>query len=36
MLPYTVAFLVAWLLLLFVWMVAGWPVGPGAGLYLQP
>jgi aminobenzoyl-glutamate transport protein len=33
MLPYTVSFLVAWVLLL-VWMVAGWPVGPGAGLYL--
>jgi len=34
MLPYTVAFLLSWLALLLVWMLLGWPVGPGAGLYL--
>lgn len=32
MLPYTLSFLVAWTGLLIVWMVLGWPVGPGAGL----
>jgi aminobenzoyl-glutamate transport protein len=36
MLPYSVTFLVGWTLLLIVWIVAGLPVGPGAGLYLQP
>jgi aminobenzoyl-glutamate transport protein len=34
MVPYSAAFLVSWLGLLLVWMVFGWPVGPGAGLYL--
>jgi aminobenzoyl-glutamate transport protein len=36
MLPYSVVFLVGWTLLLVVWIVAGLPVGPGAGLYLGP
>jgi len=35
MLPYSAVFLVSWLALLVVWMIAGWPVGPGAGLYLR-
>jgi aminobenzoyl-glutamate transport protein len=35
MLPYTVAFLVVWLVMLVVWMLLGLPVGPGAGLYLS-
>ncbi len=34
MLPYTVAFLIVWSLLLMAWMLLGIPVGPGAGLYL--
>jgi aminobenzoyl-glutamate transport protein len=34
MLPYTVAFLVVWILLLVVWMLLGIPVGPGAPIYL--
>ncbi|MCL6546283.1 MAG: AbgT family transporter [Bryobacteraceae bacterium] len=34
MLPYSVALLVTWGLMLVLWMLAGWPVGPGAGLYL--
>lgn len=34
MLPYSVAFLVVWTLLLAAWMLLGLPVGPGAGLYL--
>jgi aminobenzoyl-glutamate transport protein len=36
MLPYSVTFLVGWTMLLVVWILAGWPVGPGAALYLQP
>jgi aminobenzoyl-glutamate transport protein len=34
MLPYSVAFLVAWALLLAAWLLLGLPLGPGAGLYL--
>ena len=34
MLPYTIAFLVAWSLLLVAWMTLGLPLGPGAGLRL--
>jgi aminobenzoyl-glutamate transport protein len=34
MLPYSVAFIVGWTLLLVIWIVFGLPVGPGAGLYL--
>jgi aminobenzoyl-glutamate transport protein len=30
MLPYSVTFLVGWSLLFVVWMLLGWPVGPGA------
>jgi aminobenzoyl-glutamate transport protein len=32
MLPYTVAFLLGWAVLLMLWMTLGLPVGPGAGL----
>ena len=35
MLPYTMAFMVCWSVLLMIWMTLGLPVGPGAGLYLQ-
>ena len=34
MLPYTIAFLIVWMLLLIVWMLAGLPTGPGAPLYI--
>jgi aminobenzoyl-glutamate transport protein len=34
MLPYSVAFLVVWMVLLVVWLFLGLPLGPGAGLYL--
>jgi aminobenzoyl-glutamate transport protein len=34
MLPYTIAFLFGWMLLLVVWTLLGLPVGPGAPLYL--
>lgn len=33
MLPYSVAFLVFWLLLLIVWILLGLPIGPGAQLF---
>jgi len=37
MLPYSVAFMAVWTVMLVVWIVFGLPVGPGAGLYLaQP
>jgi aminobenzoyl-glutamate transport protein len=36
MLPYSVTFLVGWTVLLVIWILAGLPVGPGAGLYLEP
>jgi aminobenzoyl-glutamate transport protein len=35
MLPYTITFLLAWILLLVVWMIIGLPVGPGAPIYLN-
>ena len=34
MLPYSVAFMVAWGLLLALWLLLGLPLGPGAGLFL--
>ncbi len=34
MLPYSIAFLVVWMVLLVVWLLLGLPMGPGAGLYL--
>ena len=33
MLPYSLAFFVAWTLLMIVWILIGLPLGPGAGLY---
>ena len=35
MLPYTVAFMLVWSVLLIIWMLLGLPVGPGAGLTLE-
>jgi aminobenzoyl-glutamate transport protein len=35
MLPYTMVFLVAWILLLIVWLLIGIPLGPGAGIHYQ-
>ena len=35
MLPYTLAFFVVWTILLIIWVWAGFPVGPGAELYLN-
>ena len=34
MLPYSVTFLAVWTLLLVIWVFAGLPLGPGAGVYL--
>jgi aminobenzoyl-glutamate transport protein len=34
MLPYSVAFLLSWAILLAIWLLLGLPLGPGAGLYL--
>jgi aminobenzoyl-glutamate transport protein len=34
MLPYTVVFLLVWIVVLVVWMLIGAPVGPGAPIYL--
>ncbi len=35
MLPYSIFFLIAWVLLFIVWMLLGLPVGPGAGLFIN-
>lgn len=35
MLPYSVAFFIVWSLLLAVWYMAGWPLGPGAMLHMR-
>ncbi len=35
MLPYTIVFLIAWIILLSIWMVLGFPLGPGAELYIS-
>jgi len=34
MLPYSMAFLAVWMVVLVVWLLLGLPMGPGAGLYL--
>ena len=34
MLPYTIVFAIVWSILLTVFIVFGFPVGPGADLYL--
>ncbi len=34
MLPYSIAFLVFWIVLLVIWLLLGLPLGPGAELYL--
>jgi aminobenzoyl-glutamate transport protein len=35
MLPYSISFLLCWGGLLVIWILAGFPLGPGAGLYLE-
>ena len=34
MLPYSVVFILSWSALLILWILLGWPMGPGAPLYL--
>ncbi len=34
MLPYSISFLIAWSILLVIWMVLGLPLGPGVGIYM--
>ncbi len=36
MLPYSIAFLITWSILLFIWMTFGLPLGPGANLWYTP
>ncbi|MBB3046096.1 aminobenzoyl-glutamate transport protein [Litorivivens lipolytica] len=36
MLPYSLAFLVGWAIMLLVWMGLGWPIGPGEAGFLAP
>ncbi len=36
MLPYSISFLVAWSVLLIVWMQFNWPLGPGAQIFISP
>ncbi len=35
MLPYTIIFLLAWILLLVVWLLIGLPLGPGAQIFYE-
>jgi aminobenzoyl-glutamate transport protein len=35
MLPYTIVFTIAWILLLIVWLLLGIPLGPGAGIHYE-
>jgi len=32
MLPYSVVFFILWTILLVIWLLMGWPLGPDAGL----
>ncbi len=36
MVPFSIAFAIAWIALLLLWMQMGWPLGPGAGLWYVP
>lgn len=33
MLPYTFFFFIVWVVILVIWLLLGWPVGPDSGLY---
>ena len=35
MLPYSIAFMIVWTLLLIAWLLIGLPLGPDAGIYYQ-
>ena len=34
MLPYSVVFFIGWIILLVIWLLLGWQLGPGAGIHL--
>lgn len=34
MLPYSIVFFIGWAILLIIWLLAGLPLGPGAGIHL--
>lgn len=34
MVPYSMIFLIGWSILLIIWYFAGWPIGPGAQIFL--
>ncbi len=34
MLPYSIGFLISWSVLLVVWILMDWPLGPGAGVFV--
>ena len=34
MLPYSIAFLIFWSIMMALWILAGFPVGPDAGLFI--
>ena len=36
MIPYTMAFMLLWTILLIVWIELGIPLGPGAGIFYKP
>ena len=36
MVPYSVAFLLGWSIMLVLWMGLGWPIGPGGAEFLVP
>jgi aminobenzoyl-glutamate transport protein len=36
MLPYSIAFMAVWMVMLVLWLLLGLPLGPGADLYLAP
>jgi aminobenzoyl-glutamate transport protein len=35
MLPYSITFFIVWTLMLILWTTAGWPLGPGADMFLD-
>jgi hypothetical protein len=35
MLPYTIVFLISWLILLIIWILADVPIGPGSPLFYE-
>jgi len=35
MVPYSIAFLLVWIILLVAWLLLGIPLGPDAGIYYE-